>query len=277
MRLPEVLDERYLDPYNAQLLGNLALVAEAVEARPLTFGRYQEQWAYENRLRSAHATQSSIGGITIDRRINFLLDFYSIEKRLLIDFATGGTVLDVGCGRSNFLDVFMERSETVAVDQHEEHVQYQVRRGHQGLQVAAEQLEGVETGSIRVLHATFSSPFWAVNLKESAATANEYRRVLEPGGVALVGPLSRREEHKHTELTARVHRDGDRPHLPWGEDDMDPYVAHMRTAFVRTLLDHGDQLQLIGERFVSDTHDIDWLRDDKDSHVPNFLIIRRPE
>lgn len=274
--LVQEFEQRRDDPVRRQAVDNLDVVMAAHDAHPIHLTIADE--------RRARAWQRGSGEqspmITIDRDIQVLASYHGLDPEQLLEFAEGGTVIDIGSGRSTFLDSFAESSRTVAIDARAEHAAYQSERGHIGITGKAENLRKVRTASIRLAHASFSAPFWTASRLDAVHTAAEYIRILEPGGIALVGPISRSDLHRHYELAVQLARlqGRGREAPPWPVDEGDEgELSHVLCAFTRTVLAHRSEpgdIELTGHRTMFG-NERDYNERYPDLHVPNFLMIRK--
>lgn len=267
--------ERHASTYDQRALDNLGIVVAAHERHPITMGLAEE--------RDARADQraSGLSGhfITINRGIDRIAAFHGVVPGQLIRFAEGGTVVDIGSGTSSFLDHFAQESRTLAIDRRREHVRYQQERGHGGVVAMAHDLHQIPAASVRLAHATFSAPFWSASKLEASGAAREYARILEPGGIALVGPIARTDLHRHYEHVVGVAQFNGSETLPWPLDtDRAAYLSQILCAFIKVVLDRrleqGGDIDVTGNRIMLG-NDRDENARFTDLHVPNFLMIRK--
>lgn len=139
--LVQEFEQRRDDPVRRQAVDNLDVVVAAHDAYPIHLTLADE--------RRARAWQRDSGVqspmITIDRGIDALASFHGLDPEQLLEFAEGGTVIDIGSGRSTFLDSFAESARTIALDVRAEHAAYQAERGHIGITGRAENMRKVRT------------------------------------------------------------------------------------------------------------------------------------
>jgi hypothetical protein len=274
--LESVFEQRASSDYNRQLIENLEELSEAHDRRPIGSNPYAAMTA---RIWETSSASEGEASIVVNRDSETLASHHELTVEQLTDFADGGRVVDVGAGKSDFLDAFSEPArETVAVDRHRPFVDYQCRRGHRAMVACADRLIQLESDSVRLLHASFSAPFWSPTAAAARGVAKEYLRVLEPGGVALVGPVSAMHEHEHYEFFLQSRRYQGQEALPWPDayDDA-AYLSHVKNAFVAAVLSRRATMQLVGTRMLFDDVSTIRLRDRLPAavHVPNFLMIRR--
>jgi hypothetical protein len=279
MSLNAVFESRLADPRNDAMITNLDAIVVAHEARPPSLTVQQERLIAMFRTLSGRQGNDEVG-IVIDRPTAELTAHHDTTIEPLVEFAKGGVVADIGPGMSDFLDNFHGHAETVAVDLTPDNVQFHVDQGHKGVWADASDMADVETGSVRLLHAAFSAPFWSPSVKEARAAASEYIRVLEPGGIALVGSVARRHYNEHYEYVVEATRCGIRT-LPWPDPD-EAHVSYISMSFCAELIErrnHADttgqtSVELVGSRYISPGR-MDYRRSAYASHVPNFLMIRK--
>jgi SAM-dependent methyltransferase len=274
--LESVFDQRRASDYNAQLVGNLTVISDELDRRALKF----DSGAAE-RARSWEVRSSAEGSdtITVDRDAEALAEYHELSVAQLTDFAEGGRVLDVGSGKSPLLDEFLDvASETVAVDLNKGFARHQRERGHRAITTPAERLFPIQSGSVRLLHASFSAPYWTPTPAKAARVASEYMRVLEPGGIALVGPVSTVNEHQQHEFFLERRRVGLNDVLPWPEHDDGAYLTYVKNAFVRTVLDN-PAASITGTRMLFEDDAMLRMRmmTHQRIHIPNFLMLRRED
>lgn len=268
--LEAVFEQRRDSQANVDMLANLAIVVAAHEERPGARSEGFMRLHYLQKMSAYPSDQRTV----IDRSPALLAAHHDVTVEQLQDFADNGTVADVGPGESTFLDVFRHRAQTMAVDQHEDHVAFQSRKGHYGVWSPAHDML-VDSEDIRLLHASYSAPFWSASVAEAVDAADEYVRVLELGGIALVGPFGRKDEHEHYEYAAMAKRNDGRPTLPW-EDPEDAPLSRIRMAFCSRLLDRASagEVELVGSRYIEGDME-DFRRGARHLHVPNFMMMRR--
>jgi hypothetical protein len=271
LTLEATFEQRLASAENQDLIANLGSIVVAHEAydRELTPAEVQRTHRVQWMSRFPQDRFTSIS-----RTIGELTAHHGVTPGQLRDFAADGTVVDVGPGRSPFLDMFNDDALTIAVDLDEDHIAYQVEKGRQGI-VAPAHDSRLRPGIIRLLHAAYSAPFWSASPEESTMAADEYLRVLEPGGIALVGPYGRKDEHEHYEYTLQYKLKGGRKALPWSDPEDAP-LSRIRTAFYRRALELKDQgeVELVGTRYITQD-EVDYRRGTSQLHVPNYLMIRR--
>lgn len=269
------------------MLGNLALVVAAHDDHLVgrdsegpfreTIGKYEKR--ADLRWFSAFRGDAD-SNVTIDRVPELLAAHHGLYPRTLQSFAAGGVVADIGAGESSFLDIFEDVKETIAIDVNRDNCEYQREMGHTAYCNDAHRLTAIGSNTVRLLHASFSAPFWARSIQEAAQTAWEYLRVLEPGGIALVGPTARSDEHRHYEYVARARRHN-RTVLPWGVVD-DAHASHIWMSFCRTVLANQQQgdlqtgyVDIVGSRYIRDDEFKSKLSQvPSQLWVPNFLMLR---
>lgn len=275
--LSKTFNKRLLSEQNTVMLGNLACIVAAHDERPIGPDDWHEE---ETKLNVFDSASGSGKRVIIDRGIEIIASQYDISTNSLVEFAGGGAVLDVGSGQSSFLDMFKGTSETVAVDTSPENIEFQKSKGHRALKMSAAAMDGVESESVRLLNASWSLPFWSVNTSDARKAQREYTRVLESGGIALIGPVTRRDLHADWEYTLEVSRYNDKKTGPWLDGD-NAFMSHTLSAFIDEVLRlsaqgnlfHG-HLDVVGSRSVGNTDD-DYRGRVYPVHVPNYLMIRK--
>lgn len=270
--LETVFEQRLHTPQNEILLGNLAAIATAhAERAPLLSAADVSHAAEMQRISGI----PSPGKIYVERMATELVARHHLTPGLLKIFAAGGTVADIGAGRSPFLGMFQDRSETVAVDADAANAAFQSRFGHAAHVAYAHDVGAIATGSIRLLHASYSAPYWSKSAEEATRTAEEYVRTLQTGGIGLVGPFSHHVEREHFESMVEGLRD-DASHAITDELPVVSSMSRIRTAFCHRLLElrHLGAVELVGTRFIP-RHTYDSRMSNPRVHVPNYVMIRR--
>ncbi|MDB5170150.1 MAG: hypothetical protein JWN82_546 [Candidatus Saccharibacteria bacterium] len=269
--MEQVVEDRLAHPQNAVMLDNLAQVVRTAEAQPLV--------VQDGRLRRAEADCQRSGQrisrgklCFINRTVQQLSAPYNVAPAQLAAAASGGTVVDVGAGQSEFLRSFQNESVTIAVDLNQHHVAYQRARGHIAVRAMAEDLSVLESASVRLLHASYSAPFWSASPEKAKDAASEFVRLLEPGGIGLVGPFGVQADRLHHERSV-LHLRSRGLDLGWSwPKDSDEFQTKTRLAFCERLLDATD-ITLVAHRFSPDSPDPHGYR--PDIHVPNYLLINK--
>jgi hypothetical protein len=273
--LEATFNDRHQSDYNSQLLDHLSTMSAAVTARPI------HSWpdaVMTARIWETISASEGKPGITVDRSAETLAEYHELSVAQLTQFAEGGRVVDVGAGKSPFLNEFLgTASETIAVDRHRPFAIFQQNLGHRALARSADRLTPLGSGTVRLLHASFSAPFWSPTPQKARHVAAEYLRVLEPGGIALVGPTSTVDEHVHQEFYLERQGVGRSDVFPWPDSDDAPHLTHVKNAFIRTVLDSRDSTDVVGTRMIFDDEHHQSLRLmlAERHHLPNFLMLRR--
>jgi ubiquinone/menaquinone biosynthesis C-methylase UbiE len=266
--LEDVFDSRACTDYNASLLYNASVIVDIHEESRGEFNEKDLDWAMTDRDTMSHTPK--VNQRSIDRKPKELMSYHDISVQQLTDFADGGTVVDVGAGRSGLLDAVVLDAKTIAVDIHEEHVAYQAAKGHRAIHAPASDLGEIESDSVDVLHAAYSAPFWCISFEDAEQTAEEYVRVLRPGGLALVGALANQQQHLYYEnyLIRKSHKlDAVMQYTTYHK-----FGSHVRTSFVAKILDEQIRgaVDVVGTRHVGRTG---YHMKCFDTHVPNFMMI----
>jgi len=262
--LHHVFDDRLQYPQNAVMLDNLATVAGNIDDYVIDNPGVEHVRFTPEGIVPGSVTEKLIGSIRVDRDIACLASYHHLTATQLLEFSIGGSVVDVGAGRSTFLDTFVDDANTIAVDKYKVHMLHQRAKGHMALLGCGSSMPSIDSGSVRLLHASFSLPFWSPNQPHAAQVADEYVRVLEPGGIALVGSIFDRNEHYDQE-EALIYREHPEYVAP---------ASVIRAAFYKRLLERSD-IALVGSRYISDTMHPDINAQLTDVHLPNFLMIQR--
>lgn len=268
--------ERYDNPRTDHLMDNLGIVVTAHDRRPINMSIDDERRARADQLASG---AEDLDTITLDRTIDVLASYHGLEPEQLVKFADGGVVVDIGAGKSSFLDSFTGASSTVAVDRRREYTVHQEANGHDAIVARAHDLHKIPSASVRLAHASFSVPFWAASTLEASGAASEYLRILEPGGLALVGPLVPGDIHRHYEHVVETSRYNGPDTLPWPlERDGTAYLSQVLSSFTKAVLGrrtkHGGDIDITGYRIMF-LRERDYYEQATVLHVPNFLMIRK--
>lgn len=138
---------------NTARIKNLEVIVDAHTERDVEFTKFDE-----DELSCSLAISGDGQCSKIDRNIGTILHPFSLPLPLLVEFSKGCTVLDFGCGISDFLDHF-PKSNTIAVDNNDAYIAHQIDKGHVGVQACELNCTSVEPGSVAVLNASYSEPF----------------------------------------------------------------------------------------------------------------------
>lgn len=230
--LEEVFAERLASSQNSVFTENVGRIVDAHKKRPLDVTEYDLR---ETRYNLALSSQTTYGGVLIDRSIEEICDRHRLIPRQLVQFAEGECVADMGAGTSDFLNAFIGSSETLAVDACARHLWEQRASGHRTVRAEIPRLHKIETESIRLLNASWSMPFWAETFEDSRETAREFMRILQVGGIALIGPVTRSDVHDDWERTMVSMKYGQHKNVgPWFDGDR-AFLSHTFAAFLDEL------------------------------------------
>lgn len=86
---------------------------------------------------------------------------------------------------------------TLAVDISADNLQTQAEAGHQ----TSKDIQQVENNSVKLLNASYSEPFWSLSPERARRAMRNFARVLMPGGIALIGSVTRPDIHTDWECT----------------------------------------------------------------------------
>lgn len=275
--LSEHFERQLANPRNDVMLANMGSIVQSHIDRPIGNWKYYEDETADNLLVSATPQE---GSIVIDRSITTILSPFGVRLSQLQAFATGGAVLDTGYGMSPFLDGFSEHANTIAVDANEGHAAYQAEKGHKSIVASGKDMDTIDDNSVRLLNASYSLPFWPLNPTEAREALREFARVLEVGGIALIGGVTRSDIHIDWEYTLEALRYGNRVTGPWLDGDY-AFLSHTFSAFLGEMLSSNRQgnlnygyLDIVGRRDVT-RRSSDYRSKAPQVQVPNFVMFRK--
>lgn len=227
--VPSLLEHAQPANISSFHLRNLRIIADAHEQMWPKLDQSDEIMLSHYAAKSGEANNQSVfikrSGVTI-------ADIYGLSIEALADYCRGGRVVDHGCGRSDFLSHF-KKSETIAVDQVASSLFYQRLRRHLVVR-SINDMNRIETGSVRLLNASWSLPFWARSIQHARDFADESVRILEPGGIALIGPIVSRDLLPKWEKYLSQRDTTPEPSPPW-TDALTPAHSVVLAAFANRL------------------------------------------
>ncbi|HMT18643.1 MAG TPA: hypothetical protein PKD15_01265 [Candidatus Saccharibacteria bacterium] len=280
--LEEVFAERFASPQNQIFIENVGLIVDAHKKRPIDVTKYDHRETSHN---LALSSQTTYGGVLIDRSVDEICDRHKLNPRQLVQFAKGETVADMGAGTSDFLNAFIGSSETLAVDACARLLWEQRASGHRTIHARIPRLHKIESESVKLLNASWSMPFWAETLEDARETAREYMRILTIGGVALIGPLTRSDVHEDWEQTIDSLKYGKHKKVgPWFDGER-AFFSHTLAAFLDELSSLSTQASLSSgyadiafhrsAYTLSQGYSYDYRSHVTPTQLPNHLMVRK--
>ena len=257
---------------NVRLLGNLRLVTDALlssnELRPVQLNDEKDMAGL---LRDSSALENPDKHIEINRSADELLLRHDTTTAQAQKFALGEVVLDLGCGMSDFLDTFSHESMTIAVDNDRWHADAQAQKGHKSYNALAHDMPFIQPGSVKLLHEAYAASFWGVSANEVQQLSNEIYRVLATGGIALLGPTMRNDDHAFYENRLRASRYGQTLTPIFSRNDA-KLPQFVRASFASAVLDmwKSRKIALVGHRFSMEKRK-GLPNTDPQDHLPNYL------
>lgn len=274
MSLQETFNKRLASKTNQQLLGNLGVLVGLYADPQNPMPPVSVQDAKIARLLQRHSGAPMPGCCINGRSIAELLRPYDIDSEDLVAFASGGVVVDHGAGESRFLDTFSGSSKTIALDQDPRGYEAQKDAGHQAELVAPDSFGSIKNGSVRLLHASYSAPYYSIG-NEARIMVDNVANVLEPGGIALVGATLHDAVLSDYEALLRKVRCGDTPENIWriGLPAIHTLSDVLFAAAALHRYRYGD-LEIVGHRRPADG--LPNAGHEQADALPNFLMLRRP-
>lgn len=244
--LEQTFEARLGSDLNTVALNNLRRVVNAHILNPYRPTEQEETVASMSLYRSSQPsspTKMRTGGVRVDRTTAELLQNHDIVESQLVEFAarSGSLVVDLGAGKSDFLNIFaghVPAGRRIAVEFQEDYALALRSRGHTVWETQALEAN-IPPQSVSVIHDSYGPSFWLSDAQHALDTPQMIKRALKVGGFAFIGAVSTPEyRSQYEELLTATNKSGKVIRPPYLSMSVaDPYSAYLRMLTVSQLID----------------------------------------